>query len=68
MAATGYLFLLSLYVLLVISAPENLRDPVTGSGPVAAVIRVLYDLPRTTGLVPPLLVALSLYLLHRRLR
>jgi len=67
MAAFGYAFLVSLYVLLVISAPEHLRDPVSGSGPLAATIRVLYDLPRTAGLIPPAIVVLAMYLAHRRL-
>lgn len=68
LALAGYGFLVSLYLLLVISAPENLRDPVSGSGPLAATVRFLYDLPRTAGLVPPLVVAAVMYLLHRRLR
>jgi uncharacterized membrane protein YuzA (DUF378 family) len=66
LALAGYAFLASLYLLLVISAPENLRDP--PSGLFAPVVRFLYDLPRTAGLVPPLLVAAAMYLLHRRLR
>lgn len=68
LALAGYGFLGALYLLLVISAPANLRDPVSGSGPLAATIRFLYDLPRTAGLVPPVVAAAVMYLLHRRLR
>lgn len=68
LAAMGYLFIGSLYVLLVISTPEALQEEITGSGPVAATIRYLYDLPRLAGLVPPAVVATAMYLLHRWLR
>lgn len=67
LAFLGYLFLASLYLLLVISAPEGLRDPVSGSGVVASAVRFLYSLPPLSGLVPPAVVALVMYLTHRRL-
>jgi hypothetical protein len=66
LALSGYVFLASLYLLLLISAPENLRDP--PSGLFAPAVRFLYDLPRTAGLVPPVVAAAAMYLLHRRLR
>lgn len=74
LAVAGYLFLLSLYVGLVISIPEcfvldgetTCRDPPTGLfGPL---ISVLYALPAIVSPVPPLLSALLIFFLHRRLR
>ena len=65
-AVGGYLFLFSLYLGLVISAPPALRDD--PSGPLAPVIAALYGLPRLAGLVPPLLAAGAIYLLHRGYR
>jgi len=68
LALSGYVFLASLYLLLVISAPPERRDPVTGTGPVADTVRFLYDLDAVYGLLPPLVVAVGMYLVHRRLR
>jgi uncharacterized membrane protein YuzA (DUF378 family) len=68
LALSGYVFLASLYLLLVISAPPERRDSVTGSGPVADAVRFLYDLDAVYGLLPPLVVAVVMYLVHRRLR
>ena len=63
LAYTGFLFLLSLYLGMVISAPADLREP-TGS----AVVSALYALPPTTGFVPPIVAAASVFLTHFRLR
>jgi len=68
LSAVGYVYLGSLYVLLVVSAPADLRDPVEGSGVTASVVRVLYDLDPIYGLVPPATVAVAMYLVHRLLR
>lgn len=66
LAAAGYLFVLALYVGLVVSTPESQRE--TPPGVLAPVVTVLYDLPPLAGLVPPLLAALLVLVLHRRLR
>jgi len=67
LAATGYLFVLALYLGLLVSAPESLTDD-PGSGPVGALVARLYALPRAGGVVPPLLGAAVVYLAHHRLR
>jgi fatty acid desaturase len=63
LAASGYVFLLSLYVMLVISAPADLRDPAEGA--FAPAIEFLYGLPPLAGLVPPAMAATLVYLVHR---
>ncbi|WP_435093550.1 hypothetical protein [Halorubrum sp. N11] len=63
LAYGGFLFLLSLYVGMLISAPAELREP-TGS----AVVDVLYGLPQLAGVVPPVLAALVVFAIHYRLR
>lgn len=65
LAASGYVFLFSLYVMLVISAPDGLRDPASDYGVLAPVIQSLYDLDRLYGLVPPVLAAAVVYAVHR---
>ena len=64
LALAGYLFVASLYVGLVISIPEGDLQPETGS----AVVAFLYSLPQLFGLVPPLLAALVILLVHRATR
>ena len=66
LAAAGYLFAFSLYIMLIITAPAELRDD--PSGALAPVIQLLYDLPMAAGAVPPLLALAGGYLLHRRFR
>lgn len=66
LAASGYLFAFSLYLMLVITAPPALRSEPSGS--IAPVIEALYGLPRMAGVVPPLLAVALGYLLHRRYR
>ncbi|WP_231754466.1 hypothetical protein [Halapricum sp. CBA1109] len=68
LAAVGYVYLGSLYVLLVASAPSGLRRDPEGSGVTASVVEFLYGLDPIYGLVPPAAVALVMYLLHRVLR
>jgi len=63
MAYGGFLFLLSLYVGMVISAPAELRDPVEST-----VINALYALPRPVGFVPPVAAAVVVFAIHYRLR
>jgi hypothetical protein len=66
LALAGYLFVGSLYVGLVATVPE--AQQTTTSGAVAPVVRLLYDLPPVAGIVPPLVCALLIYLVHRTLR
>jgi hypothetical protein len=66
LAAAGFTYLTALYVGLVASVPADMREPPTGT--FAPVVDVLYELPQVGGVVPPLLAALGIWLLHRRLR
>jgi len=66
MAATGYGFLLAMYVALVITTPADLQeDP---GGLLGAVAEFLYGLPNAAAVAPPVVAALTVYLTHRRLR
>ncbi|MFC7153869.1 hypothetical protein ACFQPA_00170 [Halomarina halobia] len=62
-AATGFLFILSLYLAAVITTPADQQARSAG-----AVAVLLYSLPRPVGLLPPIAVAVGMYLLHRHLR
>jgi sugar phosphate permease len=63
LALAGYLFLFSLYVGVVITVPP--AQQVTPTGALAPVIGFLYALPALVGLLPPLLAAAGIYLVHR---
>ncbi|WP_254546068.1 hypothetical protein [Halomarina pelagica] len=62
-AATGFLFILSLYLAAVVTTPADQQARNAG-----AIAELLYSLPRAVGLLPPVAVAVGMYLLHRRLR
>jgi len=64
LAYGGFLFLISLYVGMVISAPAELRDP-TESVVVGAPST---GSPQVAGVVPPVLAALVVFAIHYRLR
>jgi hypothetical protein len=66
LAVLGYVFVGALYLALVVSAPPELREPV--DGPLAPIVETLYALPWFAGLVPPAIVALAMWLVHRRAR
>lgn len=66
MAATGYLFLASLYAGLLASAPPELREPV--SGLFAPIVELLYAAPRIGGIVPPTVAAIVMAYAHLKLR
>ena len=74
MALLGVTFVFSLYLASVVSIPSTYvmdgstvqRDP--PSGPFGPVVAVLYAMPAWTSPLPPLLVAVTMYLVHRRLR
>jgi hypothetical protein len=63
LALSALVFVASLYVGLVISAPAGLRDPTTNP-----IVLALYNLPRLAGLVPPLLAVGLMYVVHRVLK
>jgi len=63
MGVAGFLFLLSLYLGLIISAPEDLRDPSS-----SVVVGALYALPQLAGFVPPVGAALAIFATHFKLR
>ena len=64
LALAGYLFVASLYVGLVITVPPSQQESVSGTH--APVAEFLYGLPQVVGLVPPLLAAALIWLVHRR--
>ena len=63
LAYSGFLFLISLYLGMVISAPADLRDPTE-----SAVVSTLYALPPVSGAVPPIVAAAVVFFTHYRLR
>jgi hypothetical protein len=66
LAVAGYLFLLSVYVGLVVTVPP--AQQTTPTGALAPVVRFLYDLPQLAGLLPPVVGALLIVVVHRALR
>jgi uncharacterized membrane protein YuzA (DUF378 family) len=66
LGAAGYLFLLSLYLALVISAPPGARSEPPAV--LAPAVETLYALPPVAALAPPLLAIGFGYLLHRHYR
>jgi hypothetical protein len=66
LAASGFAFLASLYVGLVVSTPPAMQQSV--SGPLAPVVEGLYALPALAGVIPPLSAAAGIWLAHRTLR
>jgi len=65
-AASGYLFVLSLYLVLIITAPPENRE--TPPALLAPVVKTLYALPPAAGVAPPLVAIAIGYLVHRRYR
>ncbi|MGB9954507.1 MULTISPECIES: hypothetical protein [unclassified Haloarcula] len=63
LAVSAFLFIGSIYLALLTSAPAALREPTQ-----SAVVGFFYSLPPTAGVVPPLLATLVLYLTHRLLK
>jgi len=60
---SAFLFIGSLYLALLTSAPAELREPTQ-----SAVVGFFYSLPPLAGIAPPLLAILVMYLTHRLLR
>lgn len=63
LALTGFAFLASLYVGLLISVPPGYQEP--ASGALAPIVEFLYALPQVVGVVPPILAAGLIALAHR---
>ena len=63
LAYAGFLFLASLYLGLIVTAPADLRDPTE-----SVLLSVLYALPRPTGALFPVLAAAVVFWTHFRLR
>lgn len=63
MGVAGFLFLLSLYLAMIISAPEGLRDPTD-----SALLGALYALPQLAAFLPPAGAAVAVFATHFRLR
>lgn len=63
LALAGFVFVISLYVGLVATVPPKYQSPNPGT-----VGGFLYSLPQLYGLVPPLLAALLIFVLHRLAR
>lgn len=62
LAAAGYVFLASIYLALLISAPADLREPTT-----SPIVGALYALHPAFAVVPPVVAAAAIFLVHRRL-
>lgn len=65
-AGAGYLFVFSLYLTLVITAPPESREAPPAL--LAPAVETLYALPPVAGAVPPLIAVAFGYLVHRRYR
>jgi len=63
LALSAFLFIGSLYLALLTSAPAELREPTQ-----SAVVGFFYSLPPLAGVAPPLLAILAMYLTHRLLK
>ncbi|WP_266078774.1 hypothetical protein [Haladaptatus caseinilyticus] len=60
LALSGFLFVISLYAGLVITVPPEYQSANAG-----AIGTFLYSLPQLFGLVPPLVAALLIFVIHR---
>ncbi|MFW5956309.1 MAG: hypothetical protein ACOCQY_02785 [Halorhabdus sp.] len=67
MAASGFLFVLSLYLGLIASMPPSFRGS-TGDSLFAPLIEVFYAIPEAGAPTLPILAVLVMYLVHRHFR
>jgi uncharacterized membrane-anchored protein YitT (DUF2179 family) len=58
-AVAGFAFIVSIYLAAIITTPVNRQSSV---GPI---VRSLYELPPITGVIPPLLAAAGMAIVHR---
>lgn len=63
-ALAGFAFIVALYLAAIISTPTGQQETVT-PGLFAPIVRFLYELPRIAGIVPPLLAAVVMGVVHR---
>lgn len=63
-ALAGFAFIVALYLAAIISTPAGQQATVQ-SGLVAPLVHFLYGLPRSVGVVPPLLAAAIMVVVHR---
>ncbi|MFB6206835.1 MAG: hypothetical protein ABEJ05_09965 [Haloglomus sp.] len=68
LAASGILFLLSLYLFALGASTPDLRDPASAAGPFEPVVAALYALPPVAALAFPLAAATAIYGAHRYAR
>lgn len=66
MGVAGFVVILTVYLSLLISAPEAQRE--SPPAILAPAVRILYDLPPIAGLVPPAIGAALVWAVHRILR
>jgi hypothetical protein len=66
LALSGYVYVLTLYVGLVVTVPPGQQTSPTGA--LAPVVAFLYDLPQIAGLVPPLVGVALLYTVSKATR
>jgi uncharacterized membrane protein YuzA (DUF378 family) len=66
LSLAGYLFIVSLYVGLVITVPADQQTAPPAA--VAPLVETLYALPQLAGVLPPLLAAAVIAVVHRLLR
>ncbi|XVH32517.1 hypothetical protein ACNS7O_04845 [Haloferacaceae archaeon DSL9] len=64
LALSGFVFLASLYVGVIISVPPDQQT--AASGVLAPIIEVLYATPQLAGVLPPTLAAVLIYAVHHR--
>lgn len=66
LAVSGFVFVASVYVALIVSTPPAQQVATDGTG--GALLSALYALPTLAGLAIPVLAALAIVLVHRRSR
>lgn len=65
-AVGGFLFVGALYLGLVISVPPEYQEPTAGG--LGVLVDILYGIPQSLGLLPPVVSVIVIALLHRRFR
>jgi hypothetical protein len=68
LAASGFLFLLSLYLFALGASTPDLRDPASAAGPLEPFVAALYALPPAAAIAFPVAAAAIIYAAHRYAR
>lgn len=63
-AVAGGAFIVGIYLAAIITTPVN-RQPSINASLFAPIVRFLYGLPRMAGVIPPLLAAIGMAIVHR---